>query len=108
MQRNPLKEIFRHLHRYFNKNTPLFRGIYAIEKGKYIGEFFVFVKTLKTGDYAFLSLPKMSKRIVPVDSFNNGVKDKIMVFVERLPPAIYALCCKQFDKSVDNVLPSNK
>jgi hypothetical protein len=89
------------LHLYFNKNLPTNRGIYAVEKGQFIGEFFVYIKTLDNGEFSFLSLPKMNKRNVTSESFNTGLKNKIIVFIEKLPKPIYRLCCQQYNKSVD-------
>lgn len=99
---NPLKEILQNLHRFFNINQPVVKGIYAVERGDYIGEFFVYIKTLKSGDHCFLSLPKMQKRIIPEKSFYNGIKNKIMVFVEKLPNPVYQLCRKQYERLLNN------
>ena len=103
-----MKEIFRHLHHCFNKHTPAPRGIYAIDKGDYVGEFFVYVKTMDTGEHCFLGLPKMEKRLVPAESFNSGIKNKIMVFVQKLPKPIHKICCQQYDTNIDKRVKHNK
>jgi len=92
-----------------NKNIPVSRGIYAIDKGDYRGEFFVYIKTTDVGDHCFLSLPKMEKRLVPADSFNSGIKNKIITFVQKLPKPIHKICCRQHETtSIDKRTKSNK
>lgn len=97
-----MKEILQNLHRYFKFNQPVIKGIYAVERGDYIGEFFVYIKTLRTGEHCFLSLPKMQKRIIPETSFINGIKNKIMTLVERLPAPVHQLCQKQYEKLLNS------
>jgi len=79
--------------------VPSLQSIYAVEHGDFIGQFFVFVETTKTGDYHFLSLPKMIPIVVPRKSFEYGVKNKVLVFVEKLPKPIYGMCQMQFKKN---------
>ena len=81
------------------KNTlPLKKGAYAVERGDFVGEFFVFIES-KLEDHYFLSLPKMLIRKVPLKSFNTGIKEKIIVFVEKLPDSIYRVCFEQYKKN---------
>lgn len=79
--------------------APLIRGIYAVEHGDFIGNFFVYVEQTKSGDYSFLSLPRMIPVVVPRKSFDYGVKNKILVFVERLPKNIHNICQVQYRKN---------
>ena len=65
--------------------------IYAVNGGKYLGEFFVYIEENNT-DYCFLSLPKMESRNVPKDKFDTGINDKIIEPVETLPKNIYKIC----------------
>lgn len=101
MQGNHLKEILQNLHLYFNKNLPTPKGIYAVEKGVLAGEFLVFVKTLPSGIYSFLSLPKMLKRDITADIFNVWLNKKQIIFVEKLPGHIFGDCLKQYNLIVD-------
>lgn len=77
---------------------PQKKGAYAVEHGDYVGEFFVYVETKEENHY-FLSLPKMLIRKVPVKSFNSGIKEKIIVFVEKLPDPVYGVCLEQYRKN---------
>ena len=72
--------------------------IYAITKGKYAGQLFVFIETKKQ-EHCFLSLPQMINRTVPVDKFKIGIKLKIVETVERLPKPIYITCKAQYAKN---------
>ena len=87
------------LNAFVHKNVvPLKKGAYAVEHGDYVGEFFVFMESLNN-QHIFLSLPKMLIRKVPISSFNTGVRDKIIVFVENLPDGVYRVCCEQYKKN---------
>jgi hypothetical protein len=98
---NPLKEIYRSLLLTFNKlSKPVECGVYAVEHGDFVGEFFVYIRTQPNDSYDFLSLPKMLSRNVPAESFTAGIKNKIICFVEKLPRPIHQLCVKQFDNKV--------
>jgi hypothetical protein len=95
---NPLKEIYRSLLLTFNKlSKPLECGVYAVEHGDFVGEFFVYIRTQTDGSYDFLCLPKMLSRNVPAESFTTGIKNKVICFVEKLPKPVHCLCVKQFD-----------
>ena len=96
-----LKEILQNLHLYFNKTLPVNRGIYVSEKGMWAGEFLVYIKTLNSGFFSFLGLPRMTKRDITPEIFNNCIKDKSMVFVEKLPGNIFSACVEQYNFLVD-------
>lgn len=97
MLRSHLKEIFLNLLSFYKKKiVPASRGVYAVEQGQYIGEFFVYIEGSKT-DYNFLSLPKMIKRTVDKDSFERGIKNKIIKLVENLPENVYSVCKAQYN-----------
>lgn len=81
----------------FNKTTPAPRGMYAVNTGLYVGEFFVYIKQTDNL-YHFLSLPKMIKREIPIDKFEIGKKNKILSFVESLPKNIHEYCALQYNK----------
>lgn len=82
----------------FLKQHPKEGYIYAITKGKYAGQLFVFIET-KSHEHWFLSLPQMVNRSVPVEKFKIGIKFKIVDIVERLPKQIYATCKAQYAKN---------
>lgn len=84
---------------FFNSKEPRPRGIYAVNSGQYIGEFFVYMETIDSTTHAFLSLPKMLKRLVPIESFKVGLKEKIIVMIESLPKDIYSVCRQQYEQT---------
>ena len=96
-----MKEILQNLHLYFNKNLPTPKGIYAVEKGEFAGEFLIFIKNLSSGLYSFLSLPKVIKRDITTYNFNEWLNKKQIVFVEKLPSHIFGDCLKQYNLIVD-------
>ena len=95
-----MKEIYNNLlNTFFHKNiAPHKKGAYAVERGDYVGEFFVYIET-KNSEHFFLSLPKLIIRKVPANSFHIGLKEKIIVFVEKLPDSIYRVCYEQYKKN---------
>lgn len=82
----------------FSRKHPKQAFVYAITKGTYIGELFVYMEKIKN-DYMFLSLPEMKVRNVPQDKFDLGLKIGIIDTVERLPRRIYSVCRKQYLKN---------
>jgi len=82
----------------FLKRHPKEGYIYAITKGKYAGQLFVFIET-RSDEHFFLSLPQMVNRSVPIEKFKIGIKHKIVDIVERLPKQIHATCKAQYAKN---------
>jgi hypothetical protein len=84
--------------KFFNKlfKHPFKRGIYAILKGSYAGEYLVFVKE-QDNTYTFFSLPGKVILTVPKDSFDNGFNNKILDFVERLPKSVYKVVESEYN-----------
>ena len=83
-----MKEILKYLEDTFNKSHPIDRGIYVVLKGIYSGEFFVYIKQVGV-DYLFFSLPDKQIRLVPKESLTNGLKNKLVDFLEQLPLKVY-------------------
>ena len=79
---------------------PKSRHVYAVTKGDYLGEFFVYM-TKEEGSYIFLSLPDFRVRKVPVNDFDNGVEQGVLDMVERLPRSVYIECQEQYTKTQD-------
>lgn len=67
---------------------PQKRGIYAVLKGTYSGEYLVFIEEKKS-EYTFISLPEKIILTVPKSSFDNGLKNKILDYIEKLPKSVY-------------------
>ena len=81
------------------KNTPKKGLLYVVEGGDFLGEFFLFFNK-KNKDYLFLSLPLMFVRKVPIDAFERGIKNKILVPYKKIPKAILKLCHMQYEHSI--------
>jgi hypothetical protein len=82
-----LKEILKFL-KTTSKDHPIERGVYCIMGGNYGGEFFVFLKK-RDDEFVFISLPDKVIRHVPEKSFNGGIKNRLVEFVEKLPKKIF-------------------
>jgi len=82
----------------FSRKHPRLAYVYAITKGTYLGELFVFMEKIKN-EYMYLSLPEMKVRNVPQDKFYLGFKIGIIDTVEKLPRRIYSVCRKQYLKN---------
>ena len=79
-------------------SSPVPRAIYGVSRGKYLGEFLVYMKS-ESDNMHFLSLPKMVHRVIPVDKFKNGIDTGVLEFQEMLPRKIYDVCEKQYEQS---------
>lgn len=77
--------------------------LYAVTKGKYLGELLVFIE-IKNSNYAFLALPEMKIREIPTDKFDFGIKNKIVDVVEKLPSYVHRTCVKQYNKNKTSLL----
>jgi hypothetical protein len=73
---------------FTSKKIPVNRGMYAVLKGTYGGEFIVYIKE-SLESYVFLSLPSKTVMDIPKKSFINGIEEKIIDFVKKLPQEIY-------------------
>lgn len=74
-----------------DKKTDIKLGsCYAVLKGDYYGEIFVFFQ--QDGDsYKFVSLPNMKIRDVKKQKFEIGIKEKIIEYVRLLPKNVYKI-----------------
>ena len=61
---------------------------YAVLRGDYYGEIFVFFKRKQDILY-FVSLPKMKIREVDFEKFEIGLKEKIIDFIDIIPEEVY-------------------
>jgi hypothetical protein len=82
---------------FVNSLFPKNRGIYAILKGTYSGQFVVFIKQTEQ-HYSFLTLPDKQELNVPVDAFQRGIKNNIIEFIEKLPKKIYFVVEQEYNK----------
>ena len=80
---------------------PKKRNVYAVTKGDYLGEFFVYMDK-EESSYVFLSLPDFRIRKVPINDFDSGVDEGVIDMVERLPRSVYIECQEQYTKTLNN------
>ena len=87
----------------FNKNK-YYRCCYAITQGSYKGNFFVYIRH-DDEQFEFLSLPENDAVSVPVQEFTEGIKNKIVDRIEKLPHNVYEICIAQYNeaKAKDNI-----
>jgi len=90
--------LFSSTHSESDSYSPSPRSIYGVSKGKYLGEFLVYIKS-ESDNMHFLSLPKMTQSIIPVEKFKTGIDTGVLEFQEILPKKIYDTCAKQYEQS---------
>ena len=88
---------------------PKNRHVYAVTKGDFLGEFFVYMDQ-EESSYIFLSLPDFRIRKVPINDFDSGVEQGVLDLVERLPNSVYIECKEQYTKTqnkpeIDEIIP---
>ena len=88
------------------KSHPKPRYIYAIVKGKYLGEFFVHIEQ-KKDTHCFLSLPDLIIREVTDDKFKYGLDKNIIEKLSRLPNDVFEVCKQQYFKNKQAALNTN-
>ena len=49
--------------------------------------------------YNFLVLPYNSTVSVPKDQFEQGVENKIVDYIEKLPNNVHEICCAQYNEA---------
>lgn len=92
--------MFKWLSKWFYRDprNPRIGSVYAVLKGRYVGELFVFVGGCDK-QYHFISIPVMENRKVPVVKFDLGIDTGIVEFVERLKRNERLMCVAQFDSN---------
>ena len=81
----------------FNRDK-LARKIFAIREGSYKGNFFVYIS--KNNDMLnFLCLPENEPVEMSQQQFDEGIKKKIVDYIEKLPHNVYEICCAQYNES---------
>ena len=90
-----MKEILKFLKNTENSH-PKKRGIYCILGGNYGGEFFVFLEEAEN-NFTFISLPNKEVRHVPKNSFNMGIKNKLVEYIECLPKRVFKVVEKEYN-----------
>ena len=80
------------------KGNKYVRNMYAISQGSFRGEFFVYINH-DDRNYYFLSLPHNNTREVSVDDFNEGIKEGIVEYLEKIPKDVYEICVAQYNEA---------
>ena len=73
---------------FFEKEKIKKGSSYAVLRGDYYGEIFIFFKKMNNILY-FVSLPKMEIREVDTNKFEIGLKEKIIEFIDIIPYNTY-------------------
>lgn len=79
---------------------PTSRGMYAILKGTFSGDYIVFMKETDTS-YECFSLPDKRIMNVPKESFDNGIRYNLLDFVEKLPKKVFLVVEREY-KNLNN------
>ena len=85
------------LTKIFNRNE-YNRCCYAIIQGKYKGNFFVYINH-DEDNFNFLSLPENQPFTIPTPVFKQGLKSKIVEYIEKLPYNVYEICVAQYNET---------
>lgn len=88
-----LRQLLTGIREYLKR--PKSRAIYAATTGQYLGKFFVYMEE-RNRVYIFLSMPDMTILEIPVDSFDYGIKCKVIDIVEILPRKVFEVCQAQY------------
>jgi hypothetical protein len=70
------------------KNHISLGSCYAVLRGDYYGEIFVFFKQQDCTLY-FVSLPSMEIRKVDIIKFDIGIRDRVLDFVNMIPKDVF-------------------
>ncbi len=85
------------LRKYLNKDKHA-RKIYAVREGTYKGNFIVYISTAENS-LNFLVLPDNDVMSIPEKEFEQGIQNKIVDYIEKLPHNVYEICCAQYNES---------
>lgn len=82
----------------FNKKHPIKQGMYAVTRGDYMGEFFIFLfeEVKIPGMYTIFSLPDKKIKYISEEDITEGFKQGILDFVKKIPKAYYNVCLAEF------------
>lgn len=80
---------------------PKFRGVYGVIHGSHRGELFAYIREDREKEaYEFLSMPKMVTKVVPIKSFEFGMENNIIEFIEVLPVDVHDVILAQYNNSL--------
>lgn len=73
-------------------------NMFMVTTGDYAGQCFVFLEK-KESEYGFLTIPLMENQWVPKESFDFGIENGIMDFIERAPKDVRNICKIKFEEN---------
>lgn len=85
------------IRKYLNKDKHA-RKIYAVREGTLKGNFIVYISTTENS-LNFLVLPDNDVMSITEKEFEQGVQNKIVDYIEKLPHNVYEICCAQYNES---------
>tara|TARA_R100000005_G_C4957053_1_gene175215 strand:+ start:826 stop:1098 length:273 start_codon:yes stop_codon:yes gene_type:complete len=81
-----------------NAYKPKQRYLYAVKNGDYAGHFIAYISSFDDKHF-FLTLPNNQKLEVPIKDFEEGLKNKLLDFVEKMPKNVWKVVKAQYDSS---------
>ena len=88
------------------KNLKLRQGnMYAVHHGDYAGQMFCYInQNRKEQLYNFLSIPEMKTIAITQADFNEGMKNDLVKYVEKVPKYVFKVIEAQFlkNESINN------
>ena len=85
------------------KKTGLQVGdMYAVIEGDYAGQFLIYIES-GTNDIRFLSSPLLENRTIPKETFDFGLENGILEYVERVPKSVRTVTRAKYDENLQRV-----
>ena len=79
-----------------NNLLPKHKGIYAVIRGTYSGEYFVYMGP-DNDNFKFYSIVDKKTHCMSLDVFQRGIKNNILDFVQILPHKVFDIVEKEFN-----------
>jgi hypothetical protein len=96
-----MRSIYGFFGNLFKKNELQEGSSYAVLRGDYYGEIFIFIEE-KNEEFIFVSIPSMKVRKVAIDKFKIGIREKIIEFVKVVPKDAYSLLKAHAKKDIND------
>ena len=74
------------------------RNIYAVNHGAYKGDFLVYINS-DNENHNFLTLPYNKTLSVSKQQFEDGLNNKVVDYIKKLPHNVYSVCCAQYNET---------
>lgn len=74
------------------------RKIYAVREGTHKGNFLVYINSDEE-NHNFLTLPYNNVLSVPKKQFEDGINNKVVDYIKKLPHNVYNICCAQYNET---------